>query len=487
MSRIVAVMSVLWLALLASVSNAQSLPGGGTRVALVIGNSDYRSIPALANPRNDAEVIGARLESLGFTLVGDGPQVDLDKEGFERAIAAFRDRMRGADIALFFYAGHGVQLRGVNWLVPVSAAPRVESDVAAQMVDANTILAHMRAGGAKLNVMVLDACRDNPFPAAAIAASDAQAAGGAAGGLGRMDAPDNTLIAYATQPGNVAYDGNTGNSPYSKALGEAIGLPGLEIRRVFNDVGVRVRRATNGTQQPWLSSSPIEREFFLAGRQTAAATQPVTPEVAWALGTWRGKLLEHPGTMESERAYIVSQFDGRLRCYWQVRGVPPTDTPCRITSTDAASPPNVQMQRTPRGTMAGTWRQPNGTATYKIEFTRISQQVVMWPYLGLSTKATPDTRWAVGMWIGQVQDLGKGSIPGREVRIEVVDDAIRCNYRETGKVWGAAACTIADRKLNLISPGGSELLLALSGRAMTGTFRLKNRDKLHGLTMQKVQ
>jgi len=478
-ARILLVLSVL---LAIGLAPAQSQPphGGGVRVALVIGNSEYQSIPALTNPRNDARLIAERLKSLGFTLVGDGPQVDLDKAGFERAIEAFRAAMSRADIALFFYAGHGVQIRGVNWLVPVSAAPRVESDVAEQMIEANSILAHMRAGGARLNVLVLDACRDNPFPAAATATASG------AGGLGRMDAPDNTLIAYATQPGNVALDGDSGNSPYSKALAESIGLPGQEIRQLFNDVGVRVRRPTQGAQQPWLSASPIEREFFLAGRPVVGATQLASDDSLWALGTWRGRLLDYPAAAESERAWIVSQFDGRLRCLWQVRGVAPSDVTCRITSTDAATPPNVQMLRTPRGTLAGTWRALAGTDVYRIELARVSERVTLWPYLGLSSKASPQTGWAVGTWTGQIQDLGKGNVAGRDVRVDVVDDTLRCQYRIGAERWEAAPCTIEDRKLHLISPGGSELLLTFDGRMLSGTFRSRNRDRFHGLAMRKA-
>src|SRR6185295_18910449 len=117
---------------------------------------------------------------------------------------------------------------------------------------------------------------------------------------------------YATQPGNVALDGSGGNSPYSKALAEAIGLPGLEIRCVFNEVGVRVRRATNGQQQPWLSASPIERDVYLAGRPSTLATQPVSPELNWAIGTWQGRIVDYPRSWEADRSYAVANVDGRL-------------------------------------------------------------------------------------------------------------------------------------------------------------------------------
>jgi hypothetical protein len=302
-----------------------------------------------------------------------------------------------------------------------------------------------------------------------------------------MDAPDNTLIAYATQPGNVALDGTGGNSPYSKTLAEAIGLPGLEIRAVFNEVGVRVRRITNGQQQPWLSASPIEREVYLAGRQAAVATLPASPELMWAVGTWRGGLIDYPGTQDAERGYIVGVLDGRLHCRWQIRGGAPSDTPCQITSTDVAVPPNVRMQRTPKGTLSGTTRPPSGSTFYKIELTRISEQAVLWPYLGAPTRISPETRWAIGLWSGQIRDNAKLATPGRDLRIEAADDALRCSYREAGKEWAVVPCTITERRLDLITQANSEVLLSLNGRTLTGTFRLRNRDRRFPMTLQKVQ
>jgi hypothetical protein len=207
----------------------------------------------------------------------------------------------------------------------------------------------------------------------------------------------------------------------------------------------------------------------------------------WALGTWRGRLIDYPAALESERAYIVTQFDGRLRCYWQTRGTAPADVSCRVTSTDAASPPNVQMLRTPRGTLAGTWRALTGTDVYKLELTRISEQMVLWPYLGMPIKASPATAWAVGQWSGHVQGLPKGSDTEREFRIEVVGDTLRCRYRGTTADWSAAACAFADRKVEFITAGGAEFLLAFNGRLLTGTVRSRNADRSYPLSMQKVR
>jgi uncharacterized caspase-like protein len=226
----------------------------GKRVALVIGNSRYANIGRLDNPINDAKLISAALKEAGFELVGDGPQLDLDKAELERAVQDFGDRLQGADVALFYYAGHGVQVRGANYLVPVNANPTRETDVDFQMLDANLVLRQMESAGTRLNLVMLDACRNNPFAARGLRATG--------GGLAQMQAPEGTLISFATEPGTVAQDGSDGNSPYTKALAEIIRTPGLGIFDTFNQVGLKVKQSTGGAQRPWLSSSPIEGVFY---------------------------------------------------------------------------------------------------------------------------------------------------------------------------------------------------------------------------------
>ena len=180
------------------------------RVALVIGNSAYVNVPRLANPVNDARLMADTLRSLGFTLVGGGAQLDLDKAQFDSAVQSFGTQIVGADVGLFYYAGHGVQVRGSNYLVPITANPTREADVYLQMVDIALVLSQMEGSGTKLNLVILDACRNNPFGGRGLRATDP--------GLAQMRAPEGTLISYATQPGNVAKDGADGNSPYTKAL-----------------------------------------------------------------------------------------------------------------------------------------------------------------------------------------------------------------------------------------------------------------------------
>jgi len=233
------------------------------RVALVIGNSAYRNVAPLDNPRNDARLMAITLQGLGFQLVGNGPQIDLDKPAFDAALSQFGNAVLGADVALFYYAGHGVQVSGKNFLVPISANPTKEADVYLQMVDTTVVMSQMQDAGTKLNIVLLDACRNNPFGGRGLRATG--------GGLAQMQAPEGTLISYATQPGNVAQDGEHGNSPYTKALADTIRKPGLGLFEAFNEVGLEVKHTTGGAQQPWVSSSPIAGTFYFVNQSTVAA------------------------------------------------------------------------------------------------------------------------------------------------------------------------------------------------------------------------
>jgi hypothetical protein len=248
-----------------------------TRLALVIGNSAYKNYSRLANPTNDAQLIAATLQSLGFTLIGDGAQTDVDKLNFERLIRRFGRDLAGGGVGLFYYAGHGLQLQGTNYLVPVDADVNSVADADYELIDAGLVLKQMDAAGSKLNMMVLDACRNNPFGGRGLR--------DAGSGLAVMRAPRGTIISYATQPGNVARDGNDGHSPYTKALAEALQKPGTRVLEVFNDVGLAVDKVTKGEQQPWVATSPIDGDFYFASAMAtgdAGAAAPVadTPPAA---------------------------------------------------------------------------------------------------------------------------------------------------------------------------------------------------------------
>jgi uncharacterized caspase-like protein len=180
------------------------------RIALVVGNCAYQNVPALDNPKNDAALIARTLKDLGFTLVGNDAQFNLDKVALDRAVQTFGQRVRGADVALFYYAGHGVQVHGSNYLVPIDANPVREADVDFQMLDVSLVLRQMESSGTRLNLVILDACRNNPFGGRGLRGFEA--------GLAELRAPDGTLISYATQPGNVAKDGIDGEALTVRAL-----------------------------------------------------------------------------------------------------------------------------------------------------------------------------------------------------------------------------------------------------------------------------
>jgi hypothetical protein len=251
-----------------------------TRVALVIGNSAYRNVSPLDNPKNDAKLIADTLRGLGFSLVGGDAQLDLDESGMRHRVQDFGAMAQGADVALVYYAGHGVAVRGSNYLVPVDANPTREADVDLQMLDVNAVLRQMEDAHARLNLVILDACRNNPFGGRGLR--------DATGGLAQMRAPEGTMISFATQPQSVAQDGADGHSPFTKALADVIKRPGVGIFETFNDVGLEVKRATGGTQQPWVSSSPVDGEFYFGGQpMTPAATSSVPPPPAdTAERTW---------------------------------------------------------------------------------------------------------------------------------------------------------------------------------------------------------
>ena len=235
---------------------ARSLASGGRRVALVVGNSAYEHVPALKNPRNDAEDMAAALRDVGFEVIAG---TDLDRSAFFERIGQFAERARSAGTAFFFYAGHGMQLDETNYLLPVDAAQRNEWTLKSTAVKLEEVLANMGSGA---RLVFLDACRDNPF-LDGIARARGVRSSAMRRGLKRVeDDAGGMFIAYATAPGDVAADGDGRNSPFTAALKQHMGEPGLEINQVIN----RVRRtvaATQPAQRPWHTSSLHDDFYFV--------------------------------------------------------------------------------------------------------------------------------------------------------------------------------------------------------------------------------
>ena len=222
------------------------------RVALVIGNSEYLVSNKLPNSVNDASDIAAALRKLGFDVV-EGK--NLDRRGVDDAIRQFGRKLDRADLALFFYAGHGLQVNGRNYLVPIDAKLEQPGDLALDTVDMNTVLAQMEAEK-RVNLIFLDACRDNPL-SRSLARSLGTRSAAVGTGLAAVQSAIGTLIAYATQPDTVAFDGEGRNSPFTAALLRHILSPGLDIGVIMRRVRAEVIAVTREKQVPWDHSSLV--------------------------------------------------------------------------------------------------------------------------------------------------------------------------------------------------------------------------------------
>lgn len=230
------------------------------RVALVIGNAAYRHVAPLKNPKNDAEAITAALTRLDFQVV---TAVDVDRLAFERKVRDFARAIRGSDVALLFYAGHGLQVHGRNYLAPIDARLKDEADLDFETLALSTIMKQMERES-RTNLVFLDACRDNPL-ATNLARSMGTRSAKVGRGLARIESGVGTLIAFATQPGNVALDGAGKNSPFTEALLKHIETPGLDVAVMMRRVRQKVFSQTNGSQVPW-STSSLTGEFAFAAR-----------------------------------------------------------------------------------------------------------------------------------------------------------------------------------------------------------------------------
>ena len=239
------------------------------RVALVIGNSAYKYAP-LPNPKNDAELMAKTLKGLGFDVI---TVVNASQKSMKKSVRKFGKKLDAAGkegVGLFFYAGHGVQVRGANYLIPTDAQIETEGDVDIEAINAQSILSMMEFSGASLSFVIMDACRNNPFKRSFRSGTR---------GLAKMEAPTGSLVAYATAPGEVAADGIGKNSPYTTALARMMTRPGLSVERMFREVRNSVLQKTNSKQTPWESSSLVGGDFYFS-RVSNPAALPVSPIVS---------------------------------------------------------------------------------------------------------------------------------------------------------------------------------------------------------------
>ncbi|MBO4771265.1 MAG: caspase family protein, partial [Bacteroidales bacterium] len=227
------------------------------RVALVIGNGAYTVIPPLKNPANDARLMSKELKALGFEVI---ERTNITRDEMKEAVYNFGDRLRETKaVGLFFYAGHGIQVDGVNYLVPVNASLARKEDVENVCFSINKVVGQLAYAQNDLNIIILDACRNDPF-----------ATGG--GGLAQFDAPKGTLIAYSTAPGKTAADGDGDNGLYTEQLAKAITVPNIKIEEAFKQVRSEVYRISHEAVQngkmpeeqiPWENSSIFSDFYFV--------------------------------------------------------------------------------------------------------------------------------------------------------------------------------------------------------------------------------
>jgi uncharacterized protein (TIGR02145 family) len=237
------------------------------RIALVIGNGNYTS-SILANPENDARSMSEILSKLGFVVY---KYENLNQGQMKKAMDDFGVKLKDNDVGLFFYAGHGIQSKGYNYLIPVDANLQSEQQVEYDCVQADRILALMEASGSKVNIIILDACRNNPFERSWTRTTTGK-------GLAFMNAPKGTLIAYATSPGSTASDGSGKNGLYTSAILESIIIPNITILQMFQQVRSIVSLKSNDKQTPWESTSLTGDFYFFTKENISSENQEKTQE-----------------------------------------------------------------------------------------------------------------------------------------------------------------------------------------------------------------
>ena len=285
--------------------NPIAATNGEKRVALVIGNGKYLRYP-LKNPANDARDMATALRRIGFDVI---EKIDANQKEMNRAIALFGSRLASNSVALFYYAGHGIQVKGKNYLIPIDAQFESENTVRAETVDVDILLDQLSSS--PLNLVILDACRNNPFE---------RRFRSVGGGLAQMDAPKGTLIAYSTSPGKVASDGEGRNGLYTQELLKVIQSPGVPVEQAFKRVRANVALSTGDNQIPWEASSLTGDFYFLplrsrhssvVSKETQDATEPQNRSWTLELAFWDS--IKDSRNPNEYSAYLESYPNGRFQ------------------------------------------------------------------------------------------------------------------------------------------------------------------------------
>jgi hypothetical protein len=302
--RLAALIASMLFALLAGGDGARAQ----TRVALVIGNSAYQHVPLLRNPVNDATDVSASLKRLGFTV---NTLINASYDEMRRALIDLGRQARGAELAVIYFAGHGIQMAGDNWMIPVDAQLASDLDVANEAIGLAS-LTRAVSNTTRLGLVILDACRNDPFIARMQMTRMLRTV---ERGLSRVEPSDNVLVAYAARDGTTARDGSGRNSPFTASLLKHIETPGLEVRFLFANVRDEVMAATNREQQPFVYGSLSKEQICLNGCAPPPAAAGGSPEDALAQA--KGATLRHDyelalqlGTVEGWTSFLRHYPDG---------------------------------------------------------------------------------------------------------------------------------------------------------------------------------
>jgi tetratricopeptide (TPR) repeat protein len=291
-------------------AHAAAAPTSEPRHALVVGNAAYATAPLL-NAANDASAVAKVLEKAGFTV---DLRLNASQKQLQDAVTGFGDRLKGGGAGLFYFAGHGVQIKGRNFLMPVGSDIKREDEVPYKAVDVQQVLDKMETARNRINVVILDACRDNPF---------ARSSRSGGGGLTQVDAPIGSVVAFATAPGSVASDGKGSNGLYTQHLLANIERPGMPIEEVFKRVRLGVRLDSNGSQVPWESTS-LEGDFVFFAQQVTAKSGPTVlpapPGVEQIARAERGYELLRQGQLDdAERLFRALGGSSHPEVAWMGR------------------------------------------------------------------------------------------------------------------------------------------------------------------------
>lgn len=287
-----------------------ALQGPEQRVALVIGNSNYQNAPQLANPDNDAQSMAQFLNSAGFEVIS---ATDLGQNDMLRVVQDFSAKVsaRGPNtVAMVYYAGHGVQLAGENYLVPVDAKVTSQSELVNDSVRLVDVMSTLETIPSRMRIVILDACRNNPFPNV----------NDAGRGLAIVDAPNGSIVGYSTAPGAEALDGSNGHSPYTQAFLNVAREPNVPIEQLFKRVRLEVNQTTSGAQIPWESSSLTSDFTFFGDTAVAANRAPVNAPVV--------QMASNLPSRSTRQAYDYVLSEGRPEYYQEFIEMYPHDPLC---------------------------------------------------------------------------------------------------------------------------------------------------------------